>query len=880
MDASLQSRKVSNNGNTFSLKKRFLLIAIFSIIILFSFTAYNLFFPTEKKQQTPLKKYQNISDAPHVTNEIIVEFQEGNSPDNLETRKKLETIGVGSFEKVFQSEDPLLKNFYLLKLQQGLTADSVKNPLFQLEEIKGIEFNYIEQASVVIPNDTHYKNTFDLEGFGSIQGQWNLQKIGMPDAWDIPKGSSAIKIAVVDSGIDFHHEDFQNVSLIDGGDYISCDTYNNQGYCEIPHKPGTALDDNGHGTHVSGIIGAATNNARGIAGINWNAEIIAVKTLQHDGRGEVNDAIKSIEQAVNKGARVINLSLGSDKKRQCVGSYQNAITYATKNKAIVVGAAGNSDKIAEEYTPGSCKDVIIVAATDPNDKKASFSNWGARIDISAPGTPILSLRASQCNNCGPENSSLGRYIFEGGTSSAAPHVTAAVALLLSRNSSLSFEQVRECLVKNADPSQSEAHKPIGPRLNVFKVLNAQCAQLLSPTLSPTITPTGVVSSPTSTGRVPTTTPTITPTIIPMFPKENNRIFGELNFKKENIIPELCVAPRENLQMSIKGILKDSSLTLTKLSVQYKKIGENSSWVTMHEETGLENVQGSNEKEFTYNSFQLPKELLAGDYHVVLNVYAKDKNNKQFICSGTPYTEELNEREDYYSCGPKAYKRVMIRNNPTLQNCSELLPGNSTTSVKAPTGSILLSKSCVQTGKNEAITVAIQGEAVDKESPIARIGLHYKKYGSNDSWSDILYKNVADSTSYGERITWNTSSLSEGKYYVVVNIFAHKAGNPFVEKACSGSPYELAWRENKMTYCGSNSRAILNVAKDCSVAARGAPGTPAGASGRSPSSGGGSTPPPGSAATPGASNGTCKPMPDPNCSNEKSVSLCPLVIVCQ
>ena len=445
--------------------------------------------------------------------------------DNINTK-----IGAASLNPMFPgSSNPNLRSNYLIKLKANTNVlQAVSQLRQQTDLIKAVQPNYYIKAAAVTPNDPYYSSL-----------QWNLQKVDMPDAWGITEGSNNVTVAVIDSGIDYNNPDFAGVNIIKGKNYVTCNsdpanpnncipistcTQTANGYCN--NNP---MDDFGHGTHVAGIIAAATNNNTGISGIDWHVNILAIKILDDNGQGSSTSLGSAIQEAVASGAKIINLSEagGSDTNpEQCSQQpvIQNIIDSAVQSGVLIVVAAGNGDYNAQtgqvtpsnsaNVFPSSCNNVLVVGATNRYDQKASYSDYGSNVSISAPGGDwmtshnaadgILSLKSSTCNTtdvCPAGTIYNNNYLFMQGTSMATPHVSGIAALLLANNPALSPQQLRNCLVNNADPIAAQSS--IGPRVNAYKALLAcQPSALPSPTQIPTLIPT------------PTNQPTLIPTLIP------------------------------------------------------------------------------------------------------------------------------------------------------------------------------------------------------------------------------------------------------------------------------------------------------------------------------------------------------------------------------
>jgi len=224
---------------------------------------------------------------------------------------------------------------------------------------------------------------------------WGISRVGANLAWPQTTGAG-IKVAVVDTGIDLSHPDLK----VYGG-------YN----AIYPAK--TAADDNGHGTHVAGII-AALNNSVGVVGMGPQINLYAVKVLDRRGSGYVSDIIEGLDWAIQNGIQVVNMSLGTNSDVQ---SFHDAITRARNAGIVLVAAAGN-DGAAVDY-PGAYPEVIAVAATDSANNVAYWSSRGPEVDLAAPGVSIYSTYKG------------GTYKTLSGTSMATPHVTGAAALVLT-----------------------------------------------------------------------------------------------------------------------------------------------------------------------------------------------------------------------------------------------------------------------------------------------------------------------------------------------------------------------------------------------------------------------------------------------------------------
>lgn len=281
----------------------------------------------------------------------------------------------------------------------------------QLRREPGVDFvepNYVFK-SFATPNDTQYSE------------QWALPRVSAPAGWDVTKGSDQIKVAVLDTGVDLDHPDLTS-RLVPGEDFTQNDS--------------SPTDDNGHGTHIAGIIGATTDNSEGVAGITWNTKIMPIKVLNSRGEGTSWDVSLGIYYAVDNGASIINSSFGSHIYSQALAE---AVQYAYEHRRLVVAAAGNDGTTSLNYPAGN-DHVLGVGASDSQDRRASFSNHNSSIDVVAPGVDIYSTYKSGLRHT---------YANGSGSSMAAAFVTGQAALIMGANSTLSPDEVSNIIKSSA-----------------------------------------------------------------------------------------------------------------------------------------------------------------------------------------------------------------------------------------------------------------------------------------------------------------------------------------------------------------------------------------------------------------------------------------------
>jgi len=315
------------------------------------------------------------------------------------------------------------------------------------------------------PNDPYYQSTGSWGQ--TYDDQWGLKHIGyaqLDDPGRLPAGRQQIVIAVIDSGLDYFHRDLGKGTVwinpdeerngIDDDDNGYIDDLIGWNFVDQDNNPWDWL---GHGTHVSGIIAAATDNDEGIAGINPHVAIMPLRVMNLGGRGHSTRIAKAIYYAVAEGADLINLSLAVEGNSPLE---QKAINYAWKKGVTVIVAAGNEAKDAAKFTPAAFDHVITVGASDTRDEHSNFSNWGGVVDISAPGNDILSLRAARTDFISIMTESnyergagyVGEhadYYRASGTSFAAPFVTGVASLLLTKYPDATPDDIKRMLTQSA-----------------------------------------------------------------------------------------------------------------------------------------------------------------------------------------------------------------------------------------------------------------------------------------------------------------------------------------------------------------------------------------------------------------------------------------------
>jgi thermitase len=281
--------------------------------------------------------------------------------------------------------------------------------------------------------------------------QWNLPKIGAPSAWDVTTGRADVSVAVIDSGFDTLHPDGP-AHLRLGCDYVRWRVAAYAGSC-----PTVADDENGHGTHVVGIVAARQSNVVGISGLAPGVTLVAIRTADAAGSSYMSDVAQAIREAADSGVRVVNLSLGGTTPTTTL---QRAVEHALARGVVVVASAGNgfADGSPAEY-PAAFPGVLAVAASTADDQRAGYSTVGDYVDLAAPvGNGDGATPESAITSLYPTTK--GSYAMMVGTSQAAPQAAALAALLLSARPALGGDEVAEILRRTARPLGGAAPNPM------------------------------------------------------------------------------------------------------------------------------------------------------------------------------------------------------------------------------------------------------------------------------------------------------------------------------------------------------------------------------------------------------------------------------------
>ena len=478
--------------------------------------------------------HQYSNELPYLNNKILVKYKKGQSKRDLELRaQKEKDISLRNiYNSLFNSNSAVKRvekireierkySFTELSAAESLDSEIVVqespssiNIMAAVQDFKDLaEVEYAEPVFKVYglfsPTDPAFQN---LDPTYSESWQWGLKNIKADLAWDVTQGDSTeeVLIAIIDSGISQTHTDLSSKVVA----WYDCQT----GDCVSG-----GVDDAGHGTLVGGLASAITNNSLGIAGTAFNTKLISLKVLDSNGSGNMLNVMAALDFLVaNYSTKkvIVNLSLGYPQDPLFPnGSVfeRMSINNAWNNNLIIVAAAGN-DGSNTIYYPAGYTNVIGVAATDRNDEKAYYSNYGTWVSLAAPGGGSCSYVYDCIYGTyywvGQENPD--GYAFAYGTSAASPVVSGVAALVWSTNLNLTNLQVRNILESTSDNVSGTGTNWVNGRVNAHNaVLAAAPVPSVTPSPTPTVTPT------------PTPTPTMTPTPSPsVSPTPSTR--GDLN----------------------------------------------------------------------------------------------------------------------------------------------------------------------------------------------------------------------------------------------------------------------------------------------------------------------------------------------------------------
>ncbi len=382
-----------------------------------------------------------------------------------------------NFRRAFEKSP--LAQYFKIQISQ---SDQIQKTMANLQKSSLIEFAEVNRTFLLhdAPNDPRYGE------------QWYLQKIQIQDAWQITTGDSSVIVGVIDTGVDYLHEDLRDNLWINSGEDINgngvvdssdfngvdddengfVDDIRGWDFTDAPHFPdggdyltpdNDPADEHGHGTSVAGIIAATANNKKGIAGIAPSCRIMGLRAGTAQGYLEEDDVAAAIIYAIDNGARIINMSFGDVATSPL---FRDVMEFARQNNIVLIASAGNTSSAEINY-PAALPQVISVGAVSSSDALAGFSSYGATIDIVAPGVQLLTTA---------KNNS---YSLFSGTSAAAPVVSGVAALILSHSPEMSNFAIRNVLVSSAIDLGSPGwdNKFGAGRVDAFRALQIDLATI-------------------------------------------------------------------------------------------------------------------------------------------------------------------------------------------------------------------------------------------------------------------------------------------------------------------------------------------------------------------------------------------------------------------
>jgi thermitase len=427
--------------------------------------------PAEEKARPQNPEEVAIAEQEHGRPEVLVKFKSGMTSEAIET---LESQLNDRVEDRFENAPGWMA---IDDLDNASPADIVAQ-YRSFPEVEYAEENFEIEIPDAIdssleplrPHDPQFEEQWALANSGQRGGKQGAD-ISATMAWSTTTGSEDVVVAVLDTGVDYRHEDLEKNMWTRPP---SMDPYQDRELGTIDDEYGfnavdnatDPMDDNGHGTHCAGIIGAEGENNLGIAGVNWKVRIMPLKFMNASGSGTTKDAIEAINYAIERkkagvNVRIISASWGSTQRSRAL---EDVIRKAYENDILFVAAAGNSsvNNDRQPHYPSSYKvpNVVSVAALDRHDELASFSNYGAKsVAIAAPGVDILSTWLGNS------------YEEKSGTSMATPVVSGVAALIVAEHPRISVDGLRKKLMDSTDPIVALKGKTVtGGRINAAKAL--------------------------------------------------------------------------------------------------------------------------------------------------------------------------------------------------------------------------------------------------------------------------------------------------------------------------------------------------------------------------------------------------------------------------
>jgi len=424
---------------------------------------------TEKKKPSSAEEIALSETRSFGAPELLVKFKPGVS------REAIENIMTQFHDRVEDNIESV-PGLEAIDDLDDANVDATVAKYSSLPEVEYAEPNYeINLDEVegplepILPGDPQFNDQWALANSGQRGGVKGAD-ISATLAWATTTGSENLVVAVLDTGVDYNHEDLAGNMWTRPADMPPYEdselgTIDDEHGFNAIDRDSDPMDDNGHGTHCAGIIGAEGENNIGIAGVNWKVQIMPLKFLSAGGSGSTKDAIEAINYVIERkkagvNVRIISASWGSTQKSRALG---DVIRKAYENDILFVAAAGNASTNNDRtpHFPSSYPDVVSVAALDRKDQLATFSNYGPKsVAIAAPGVEILSTWLGN------------QYEEKSGTSMATPVVSGVAALILAEHPHMSVDNLRNKLLESTDPVAALKGKiTTGGRINARKALD-------------------------------------------------------------------------------------------------------------------------------------------------------------------------------------------------------------------------------------------------------------------------------------------------------------------------------------------------------------------------------------------------------------------------
>jgi subtilisin family serine protease len=422
---------------------------------------------SEKKQPTTTEEIALTESGSLGSPEVLVKFRSGVSQERIDQL-------TAAFHDRVEDRIENAEGWEAVDDLDNADATTVVDQYLKLPEVEDAEPNYVikledfDLSESIRPSDPQFDDQWALANSGQKGGKEGAD-ISATVAWAKTTGSDKVVVAVLDTGVDYSHEDLASNmwvrpdSLAPYHDDQLGTIDDANGFNAIDNSA-DPMDDNGHGTHCAGIIGAEGGNDVGIAGVNWKVQIMPLKFMNSGGFGNTKDAIEAINYVIDRkkhgvNVRIISASWGSTQKSRALG---DVIRKAYENDILFVAAAGNAstNNDRQPHYPSSYDNVLSVAALDRKDQLASFSNYGVKsVAIAAPGAEILSTWLDN------------QYEEKSGTSMATPVVAGVAALVLAEHPRMSVADLKEKLLASTDPIVALKGKiATGGRINAAKAL--------------------------------------------------------------------------------------------------------------------------------------------------------------------------------------------------------------------------------------------------------------------------------------------------------------------------------------------------------------------------------------------------------------------------